>query len=634
MAKPKITILGGGIAGVSLALKLADAGFEVEIYEQYSEILSGSSDNTPCRIGIGVHYFDLATAIKYLQCSINVLKQYPEYVVGHDLDQSHPYRHVVYFVMKDSIFPLEKIRELHEALRNEYIRLIALDEKNKVLGEPEDFSKEIDKHNFQHLINTDIVQTGFVTAEQTLDWPKLKADLIHRVNYHPNIRVYRNAEVLGISPGDKSTNYSRYKLRLRTKTSYGKEIIIERGAEILSNSTWENIDFLSQTAGFPMAPNSRTNRTKVMIEIQLPADFEQLGPVNSMFFCFGAHASFTNAGNGKGYITYEEVTNLKDENGVEQNSMGLVISNFTKRVLAGKATEEEKISYGNQILYGCLNEKNKTTAPGITHYIHKLKGAIILSAHFGIVRTFGAIKNLNDPNSPHHTRTDDGIKSRAVGFIEDPSMKFFYFDDGSNKAKTLIEEHVAVSEKIDGILSNATPTANNKLLGQVVKMNLDRILEPTHLPNHSMPTSYSRTIYKIITQIPAVLNQLLSHKNKKSVNSPSMVILAQKQLEPSKKQTMPTSFIWASKSEQVTTQQKTQQHSSVIWGTGNTHSAPRNSHLVKQSFFPSHSTSNKENESMSQRNTNTDFPTENRNQENQNNPTRTTQSTKAKVAYA
>jgi phytoene dehydrogenase-like protein len=127
MAKLKITILGGGIAGVSLALKLADAGFEVEIYEQYNEILSGSSDNTPCRIGIGIHYIDLPTAIKYLQCSINVLKQYPDYVVAHDLDQSHPYRHVVYFVMKDSIFPLDQIKALHEGLRNEYIRLITLD---------------------------------------------------------------------------------------------------------------------------------------------------------------------------------------------------------------------------------------------------------------------------------------------------------------------------------------------------------------------------------------------------------------------------------------------------------------------------------------------------------------------------
>jgi hypothetical protein len=467
-----------------------------------------------------------------------------------------------------------------------------------------------------------LIQTGFVTAEQTLDWPRLKADLIHRVNYHPNIRVYRNTEVLGISPGDKSTNYSRYKLRLKTKTSAGKEIIIERGAEILSNSTWENIDYLSQTAGFPMAPKSRTNRTKVMIEIQLPPNFEEFGPVNSMFFCFGPHASFTNAGNGKGYITYEDVTNLKDEKGVEQNSTELTVSAFSKRVLAGKATEEEKISYGNQILLG------------ITHYIHKLKGANILSAHFGVVRTFGAIKNLSDPNSPHHTRTDDGIKSRAVGFIEDPSMKFFYFDDGSNKAKVLIEAHAAVSEKISSIVNNIALTANNKLLGQVVKMNLDRILEPTGLPNHVMPTSYSKTISRTIMIKAAVINQFLALGEKMPVNSPSVVTSTQKNLEPKAaasrfEQSTPTSVIWASKSENLTRQQNIDHRNSVIWGTANPmrpapcvnqqpgllfFSPPEKS---KKTITTSHSNANKENDETSRSNTSTTVLTANRSNETQ-----------------
>src|SRR5205085_10240349 len=98
-------------------------------------------------------------------------------------------------------------------------------------------------------------------------------------------------------------NYSRYQIRTKSNLSDAKSSdITVIPAENIINCTWENIEKLNQSLGFVMKPNSRTNRTKVMIEIALPPDFEtKEHPLPSMFFCFGAHASFTNRGNGTAY---------------------------------------------------------------------------------------------------------------------------------------------------------------------------------------------------------------------------------------------------------------------------------------------------------------------------------------------
>lgn len=132
----KFIIMGAGIAGCESALELAKLG-KVILVEKRSEILSGSSDNTQRRLGLGFHYSDIATAKFYLHASIKFLKKYPGFIVGQNHDQMHPYRRGRYFVVKNSLFPLEKISEVYSQLRQEYQRLITLDPSNKILGEPE-----------------------------------------------------------------------------------------------------------------------------------------------------------------------------------------------------------------------------------------------------------------------------------------------------------------------------------------------------------------------------------------------------------------------------------------------------------------------------------------------------------------
>ena len=74
----KIGIIGGGVAGCSSALMLAELGYKVVLWEYNEDLLAGSSDATPCRLGI-FHYPNQETALMCLDSTIALMKQYPGY---------------------------------------------------------------------------------------------------------------------------------------------------------------------------------------------------------------------------------------------------------------------------------------------------------------------------------------------------------------------------------------------------------------------------------------------------------------------------------------------------------------------------------------------------------------------------
>jgi hypothetical protein len=61
----RIAVIGGGVFGSVIALKLAESGFEVTIFERKEAILLGSTPKSVMRLHLGLHYpRDLQTAIQ------------------------------------------------------------------------------------------------------------------------------------------------------------------------------------------------------------------------------------------------------------------------------------------------------------------------------------------------------------------------------------------------------------------------------------------------------------------------------------------------------------------------------------------------------------------------------------------
>ena len=54
--KKKISIIGGGIFGISIYLKLKSAGFDCQLFETKKKLLCGATTNNLNRIHHGFHY--------------------------------------------------------------------------------------------------------------------------------------------------------------------------------------------------------------------------------------------------------------------------------------------------------------------------------------------------------------------------------------------------------------------------------------------------------------------------------------------------------------------------------------------------------------------------------------------------
>ena len=65
-APSKVAVVGAGVAGCEAALALTQAGFTVDLYDQNSEILQGSSNASHACLNTGPHYPDIETVKKLM----------------------------------------------------------------------------------------------------------------------------------------------------------------------------------------------------------------------------------------------------------------------------------------------------------------------------------------------------------------------------------------------------------------------------------------------------------------------------------------------------------------------------------------------------------------------------------------
>lgn len=484
-----ICIIGGGIAGCSAAVKLADEGYKVILLESRSSLLAGSSDDTPCRLGLGFHYPDLKTAIRYLQDTINFVRTYkdvvPDLRVGIDNIKDQllsPLCRGRYFITQNSLFEEEEIFAVYRKLKEEYARLVSLDPANAVFGPPEKFYTRLAVSAYADVVNLDEVYLAIETAEQTLNWPAFKAYLINRISQHPNIDVRYNAEVTKIVPDDHQLN--KFSVHYKNATNLNSlpstadavldDEIAAVEANITINSAWNNIDAINKESGIPVDLNSRTHRVKVIIEVQLP---ESLKNANSMFFCFGPHCSLTNVDNGKGWLTYEPVTNIHSSN-------ELLLPSELERLVQGLATPEEKEDYGKKILAGA------------EQYIPLLKDAKSLNAKFGVVITPGSNADITSKESPIHIRNELGIRVHGYGSIDFPSMKLLFCLEGRDVVYELVVNHINAVALLQEMVQELSTEADHNYLKTVV-------MQLIQLTKDMLP-EYNESTKQVVNQVADV----------------------------------------------------------------------------------------------------------------------------------
>lgn len=506
MKEPTITIIGGGVAGVGSALKLADLGYKVTLIEQRSELLSGSSNNTPCRIGLGLHYSDIDTSVRCLKAAVKLKREFKSFTRGNEQDKNDPLQHGRYFITKGSTFSALDILNHFQKIRGAYEELIKEDPANKVFGEPEDFFEFLSFDQFENDVSKEKVLVGIQTAEQVLDWPKLKKHLISKVDNHPNITVLRNTAVTGFEDHADGK----------------RAILCENGKPIqqdfVINAAWENIEWIDRLAGIQSPIATRTNRTKVLIEVELPPELEKK---NSMFFCFGPHCSFTNVGNGRGFITYEPVTNI-------ESNTDLRLSEKSQRLMSGQATAKEKESYAQEIIKG--------VALYIPHMV-KAKFTDQCQIKFGIVKTEGTV-DIYSEKSSFHSRNYSGVKEKELGWVDNASMKLLYFLGNAAEVEKLVAQHTAAIQQVETIAVKVNEIAGgkNNIIKDAMTHNVKRSTSATNYTAPDNNLGNDNTIangkIEISRPTPAFFKTIEATAIAKKAISPEILHSSVKKLNP------------------------------------------------------------------------------------------------------
>ena len=140
--KPKIAVIGGGIAGSTIALYLSEIGQDVTLFEKGPSLVNGPPI---CHLHAGGNlYREISDeqCLTLLRESIDLVRFYPNAV---------DYRPTVIAVpTQDSGSPDALYKRLN-LLKEEYQKLITLDINNKVLGESSDYYKLFSRLEVENL---------------------------------------------------------------------------------------------------------------------------------------------------------------------------------------------------------------------------------------------------------------------------------------------------------------------------------------------------------------------------------------------------------------------------------------------------------------------------------------------------
>ena len=248
--RPTVAIVGGGVGGCCSALELARTGkLNIFLLEKNRELMRETSDATPGRLGLGFHYSDKATALRFLHVTVDFIKRFGRFRQEIARKQSHPLRRGRYFIMKNSLVSVQDILKVYDAIKDEYTKMVREDPTCEVLGPPDDIYRIMEPHEFEGKVYIEKVAMGIETAEELLDWPRLREYIINQITERKEnrvISVMTNTKVVAIS-ARKGGGYIVEGLN----TYHGGAAKIS--ADFVVNSSWYNISKFNQLLGISSA---------------------------------------------------------------------------------------------------------------------------------------------------------------------------------------------------------------------------------------------------------------------------------------------------------------------------------------------------------------------------------------------
>ncbi|NEN89857.1 MAG: FAD-dependent oxidoreductase [Okeania sp. SIO3H1] len=414
-----VIVVGAGIAGICTALTLAEAGYHVLLLEKKHDVLEGTSNVTPGRMSLGIHYLgDYPTAEYNLYKTLEFIKKFRNYfpdcfIRGSTNENWH---FGLYAIVDNSLIPSNQVLHFIGCLKERYREVIRQPDFNfltEFYGHPYEFYEKLRIDNYDS-IDFSRISLLLRTKEMLLNWSKFKKILKFKLESNILIDTLNHADVINISDSHQSYKHEVYYLDI-----YGEKQSALSDFVVLC--AWQNIEKINECLG--IKTSAVTNRIKILVTIQLP---EKLFSHPSTFFCIGPFAIFSNMGNGTAKITYAPKTNY---------FISTSKSSFFK--------ENKKIIFNQDEFVSDekLKQIGQDIILGLSEYMPDINKAKLLDVKSGIVKQINQNNqeffDLDNSTSNHHKRAYSGVevKNKEKTVINNSAIKLMYAP--SNAARVL-----------------------------------------------------------------------------------------------------------------------------------------------------------------------------------------------------
>jgi 2-polyprenyl-6-methoxyphenol hydroxylase-like FAD-dependent oxidoreductase len=184
ITSPKIAIIGGGIAGSTAALNLANQGLDITIIEQGPSLVNGPPI---CHLHAGGNLYreiDTKQCITLLRQSIDTLKLY---------HACADYRPTVIAIPQRDPGNFDELKPRLIQLQHHYQMLVDQDPSNQVLGDPTQYFKTYSRADVERLAQEDIPKQPknqdewLIPVAKTIDLDKLKFPIVMVQEYGLNV---------------------------------------------------------------------------------------------------------------------------------------------------------------------------------------------------------------------------------------------------------------------------------------------------------------------------------------------------------------------------------------------------------------------------------------------------------------